>query len=86
MRPNRELGQNFLIDDNLLDVIGRAAETVATTTWCSRWVAAWACSRSTSRPVPATCTWWRWTAGLEAPLRDALDPFDNATLHIGTTP
>jgi 16S rRNA (adenine1518-N6/adenine1519-N6)-dimethyltransferase len=26
IRPNRELGQNFLIDDNLLDVIGRAAE------------------------------------------------------------
>jgi 16S rRNA (adenine1518-N6/adenine1519-N6)-dimethyltransferase len=26
IRPNRELGQNFLIDDNLLDVVGRAAE------------------------------------------------------------
>ena len=26
VRPNRELGQNFLIDDNLLGVIGRAAE------------------------------------------------------------
>ena len=26
MRPNRELGQNFLIDDNLLGVIGREAE------------------------------------------------------------
>jgi 16S rRNA (adenine1518-N6/adenine1519-N6)-dimethyltransferase len=26
VRPNRELGQNFLIDDNILDVIGRAAE------------------------------------------------------------
>jgi 16S rRNA (adenine1518-N6/adenine1519-N6)-dimethyltransferase len=26
IRPNRELGQNFLIDDNILDVIGRAAE------------------------------------------------------------
>jgi 16S rRNA (adenine1518-N6/adenine1519-N6)-dimethyltransferase len=26
VRPNRELGQNFLIDDNLLEVIGRAAE------------------------------------------------------------
>jgi 16S rRNA (adenine1518-N6/adenine1519-N6)-dimethyltransferase len=26
IRPNRELGQNFLIDDNLLDVIGSAAE------------------------------------------------------------
>ena len=26
IRPNRELGQNFLIDSNLLDVISRAAE------------------------------------------------------------
>jgi 16S rRNA (adenine1518-N6/adenine1519-N6)-dimethyltransferase len=26
VRPNRELGQNFLIDDNLLRVIGQAAE------------------------------------------------------------
>jgi 16S rRNA (adenine1518-N6/adenine1519-N6)-dimethyltransferase len=26
IRPNRELGQNFLVDDNLLDVIGRLAE------------------------------------------------------------
>lgn len=26
IRPDRELGQNFLIDSNLLDVIGRAAE------------------------------------------------------------
>jgi 16S rRNA (adenine1518-N6/adenine1519-N6)-dimethyltransferase len=26
IRPNRELGQNFLVDDNILGVIGRAAE------------------------------------------------------------
>jgi 16S rRNA (adenine1518-N6/adenine1519-N6)-dimethyltransferase len=26
IRPNRELGQNFLVDDNVLDVIGREAE------------------------------------------------------------
>ncbi len=26
VRPNRELGQNFLIDDNLLEVIGEAAD------------------------------------------------------------
>ena len=25
VRPNRELGQNFLIDDNILGVIGEAA-------------------------------------------------------------
>ncbi|MFL5842651.1 MAG: rRNA adenine N-6-methyltransferase family protein, partial [Thermoleophilaceae bacterium] len=26
VRPNRELGQNFLIDDNILRLIGEAAE------------------------------------------------------------
>ena len=26
VQPNRELGQNFLVDDNILDVIGREAE------------------------------------------------------------
>lgn len=26
IEPNRELGQNFLVDDNILDVIGRTAE------------------------------------------------------------
>jgi 16S rRNA (adenine1518-N6/adenine1519-N6)-dimethyltransferase len=26
IRPNRELGQNFLVDDNVLEVIGRTAE------------------------------------------------------------
>ena len=26
IRPNRELGQNFLVDSNMLDVIGRAAD------------------------------------------------------------
>jgi len=26
VRPNRELGQHFLVDDNILEVIGREAE------------------------------------------------------------
>ena len=29
IRPNRELGQNFLVDDNILDVIGRSAKLSA---------------------------------------------------------
>ena len=29
IRPNRELGQNFLVDDNVLEVIGRTAELSA---------------------------------------------------------
>jgi 16S rRNA (adenine1518-N6/adenine1519-N6)-dimethyltransferase len=30
IRPNRELGQNFLVDANILDVIGRSAELAGT--------------------------------------------------------
>ena len=48
VRPNRELGQNFLIDDNLLEAIS--------TTWCSRWGEASACSPSTSPPASDTST------------------------------
>ncbi len=29
IRPNRELGQNFLVDDNVLEVVGRTAELSA---------------------------------------------------------
>ena len=45
IRPNRDLGQNFLIDSNLLDVIGRAAERRRSTrpTSCSRWAEGSAC-------------------------------------------
>ena len=34
--PNRDLGQNFLIDDNVLRMIGSVAPLRATT-WCWRW-------------------------------------------------
>ena len=44
IRPNRELGQNFLVDSNILDVIGRAAE-LSRRTSCSRSAAGWACCR-----------------------------------------
>ena len=46
VHPDRDLGQNFLIDSNILGVIDRAAE-LAPRTSCSRSAAASACSRST---------------------------------------
>ena len=61
IRPNRELGQNFLIDDNILRVIGAAAE-LDPATWCSRSAAGSACCPSTWRRGWRTCTWSRWTA------------------------
>ena len=81
VRPNAELGQNFLIDDNLLDVIGRAAEISAGDVVLevggglgvlSEYLAARA------RHVHVV----EVDASLEAPLRDALAPFSNTTLHL----
>ena len=43
IRPKRDLGQNFLIDSNLLDVIARAARARRRPTSCSRSAAASAC-------------------------------------------
>jgi 16S rRNA (adenine1518-N6/adenine1519-N6)-dimethyltransferase len=41
IRPNRDLGQNFLIDSNILGVIAREAE-LARTTSCWKSAAVWA--------------------------------------------
>ncbi len=81
VRPNRELGQNFLIDDNLLEVIGRAAEVSGDDVVLevggglgvlSEYLAA----RTSHLHVVEV------DRSLEAPLLDALEPFDNATLHL----
>jgi 16S rRNA (adenine1518-N6/adenine1519-N6)-dimethyltransferase len=82
IRPNRKLGQNFLIDSNLLDVIGRAAELAAGDVVLevggglgvlSEYLA------DRTRHVHVV----EVDAKLEAPLRDALDPHPNTTLHLG---
>ncbi|MGI8845346.1 MAG: 16S rRNA (adenine(1518)-N(6)/adenine(1519)-N(6))-dimethyltransferase RsmA [Thermoleophilaceae bacterium] len=81
IRPNRELGQNFLIDDNLLHVIGGAAELSGADTVLevggglgvlSEYLAA---RTAHVHVVEIDRT-------LEEPLRDALAPFHNATLHF----
>jgi 16S rRNA (adenine1518-N6/adenine1519-N6)-dimethyltransferase len=81
VRPNRELGQNFLIDDNLLEVIGRAAEVSGDDVLLevggglgvlSEYLAA----RAGHLHVVEV------DRSLEAPLRDALEPFENTTLHL----
>jgi 16S rRNA (adenine1518-N6/adenine1519-N6)-dimethyltransferase len=82
IRPNRELGQNFLIDSNLLGVIGRAAELVPDDVVLevggglgvlSEYLAA----RTAHVHVVEV------DRRLEPPLRDALEAHPNATLHIG---
>jgi 16S rRNA (adenine1518-N6/adenine1519-N6)-dimethyltransferase len=81
VRPNRELGQNFLIDDNLLEVIGRAAElshedVVLEVGGGLGVLSEYLAPRARHLHVVEV------DRSLEAPLRDALDPFDNATLHL----
>ncbi|HET8758439.1 MAG TPA: 16S rRNA (adenine(1518)-N(6)/adenine(1519)-N(6))-dimethyltransferase RsmA [Solirubrobacteraceae bacterium] len=81
IRPNRELGQNFLIDSNILDVIGRAAELSAGDVVLevggglgvlSEYLA------DRARHVHVVEVDRR----LEPPLRDALDAHPNTTLHL----
>jgi 16S rRNA (adenine1518-N6/adenine1519-N6)-dimethyltransferase len=81
VRPNRELGQNFLVDPNLLDVIGRAAELSADDIVLevggglgvlSEYLAA----RTAHVHVVEV------DRKLEPALRDALAPHANTTLHV----
>jgi 16S rRNA (adenine1518-N6/adenine1519-N6)-dimethyltransferase len=81
IRPKRDLGQNFLIDSNLLGVIGRAAaldpadvvlEVGGGLGVLSEYLAAHA------RHVHVV----EVDRALEAALRDALAPHPNTTLHV----
>jgi 16S rRNA (adenine1518-N6/adenine1519-N6)-dimethyltransferase len=81
VRPDRDLGQNFLIDSNLLDVIARAAvlepgdvvlEVGGGLGVLSEYLA----------PRVAHVHVVELDRRLEPALRDALDPHANATLHL----
>jgi 16S rRNA (adenine1518-N6/adenine1519-N6)-dimethyltransferase len=81
IRPNRELGQNFLVDDNILDVIGRTAEidpndVVLEIGGGLGVLSAYLAPRVRHLHVVET------DAKLEPALREALDGRDNATLLI----
>ncbi len=81
VRPNRDLGQNFLIDDNVLGVIGRLAklkeddivlEVGGGLGVLSEYLAPRVGHLHVIEVDPQ----------LEPALRDALGPFDNTTLHV----
>jgi 16S rRNA (adenine1518-N6/adenine1519-N6)-dimethyltransferase len=81
IRPNRELGQNFLIDSNILDVIGRAAalsagDVVLEVGGGLGVLSEYLAARAQHVHVVEV------DRRLEPPLRDALDAFGNATLHF----
>lgn len=81
VRPKRELGQNFLIDSNILGVIerasGLAAEDVVLEIGGGLGVLSeYLAARAAHVHVVEI------DRALEPPLREALDPFPNATLHL----
>ena len=82
VRPNRELGQNFLIDDNILRLIGEAAELEPSDVVLEVGGGLGVLSEFLAERV-AHLHVVEIDRSLEAPLRDALDPFPAAALHLG---
>jgi 16S rRNA (adenine1518-N6/adenine1519-N6)-dimethyltransferase len=81
IRPNRELGQNFLIDDNFLGVIGRAAELAPDDVVLEVGGGLGVLSEYVAPRVDHLHV-VEVDRSLEAPLAEALAPFPNATLHL----
>jgi 16S rRNA (adenine1518-N6/adenine1519-N6)-dimethyltransferase len=81
IRPNRELGQNFLVDSNILGVIGRAAELRPEDVVLEIGGGLGVLSEYLAGEV-AHVHVVEVDRRLEAPLRDALDPHPNTTLHL----
>jgi len=81
IRPNRELGQNFLIDDNLLEVIGRAAELEPTDTVLEVGGGLGVLSEHLA-PRVGHLHVVEVDRSLAPPLDEALAPFANTTLHL----
>ena len=81
VRPKRDLGQNFLIDSNILGVIDRAAELTDEDVVLEIGGGLGVLSEHLAprcRHVHVV----ELDRALEAPLRDALDAHPNTTLHI----
>ena len=81
IRPNRELGQNFLIDSNILDVIARAAELGPDDVVLEVGGGLGVLSEYLAERV-AHVHVVELDRSLEPALRDALDPHPNTTLHL----
>jgi 16S rRNA (adenine1518-N6/adenine1519-N6)-dimethyltransferase len=82
VRPKRDLGQNFLIDSNILDVIARVAEVGSDDVVLEIGGGLGVLSEHLAARV-AHVHVVELDRSLEPALRDALDPFDaRATLHL----
>ena len=81
VRPNRELGQNFLIDDNILRVIGDAAELQAGDVVLEVGGGLGVLSEYLAARV-AFLHVVEVDRSLQEPLADALSPFPSSALHL----
>ena len=81
VRPNRELGQNFLVDDNILGVIGRAAELAPPDVVLEVGGGLGVLSEYLAERVRHVHV-VEVDPALTAALEDALAPFGNASLHM----
>ncbi|MET0685646.1 MAG: 16S rRNA (adenine(1518)-N(6)/adenine(1519)-N(6))-dimethyltransferase RsmA [Solirubrobacteraceae bacterium] len=81
IRPKRDLGQNFLIDSNLLDVIARAADLRPEDVVLEVGGGLGVLSEHLAERVRHVHV-VELDRSLEPALRDALDPHPNATLHL----
>ncbi len=81
IKPNRELGQNFLVDSNILDVIGRAAELGRNDIVLEVGGGLGVLSEYLA-PRVAYVHVVEVDRRLKGALDDALSGFDNVTLHI----
>ncbi len=81
IRPNRDLGQNFLVDSNVLDVIGRAAELSPEDVVFEVGGGLGVLSEYLAERVRHVHV-VELDRDLEFALRDALDPHPNTTLHF----
>jgi 16S rRNA (adenine1518-N6/adenine1519-N6)-dimethyltransferase len=81
VRPNRELGQNFLIDDNILRLVGDAAELSDSDVVLEIGGGLGVLSEHLAPRVRHLHV-VEVDRSLEPPLRDAVDAFDNVELHF----
>ena len=81
IRPSRELGQNFLIDDNILGVIGRAAELAPEDVVLEVGGGLGVLSEHLAPRVRHLHV-VEIDRSLEPPLRDAVGSFGNVDLHF----
>jgi 16S rRNA (adenine1518-N6/adenine1519-N6)-dimethyltransferase len=81
VRPNRELGQNFLIDDNILRLIGDAAELDGDDVVLEVGGGLGVLSEYLA-PQVAHLHVVEVDRSLEEPLREALEPTGNSTIHL----